>query len=127
MADPQGETSGGVESDREKYVTLETISELAWETHRAWEKILGEPPTLPWDNLSASRQREIMDGVRYILDNPHQPVFAQHDFWRATQHAKSPMALRDKQIDNFLDYEYLKWSQQMKARLYRHIVHAIVG
>lgn len=119
------EQSGEVESVRDKFVTLENISELAYESHRAWEKILGEPPTLPWDELAPEKQREWMDSVTHILNHPHAPVASQHDYWRSRKlsgpHAVPISGNCGKSFDE------LTFDQSRKAIICRFIVHAIVG
>jgi hypothetical protein len=107
--------------ERELYQTIDVIAQLGWETHRTWEHIIGDPPRLPWDELSPAAQEEIKIGVKYIIEHPTVPVHAQHDHWRAA------MAAAGHDHPNMVEWSELSYSQQMKARLWRHIVHAVIG
>ena len=91
------------------------------EAHRAWEKILGEQPTLSWDQLPAKTQQELSDSVQYVIDNPAAPVHGQHNHWRAL------MVSAGITSANMVEFDKLPWSQQRKAILWRNIIHAIVG
>jgi len=108
-------------NDRDLYQTLDVITELGWETHRAWEKIIGEDDTRSWDELYSDEKEELYSSVKWIIGHPTASVSAQHDAWRAN------MLLTKPSHPNLVPYEELPWPQQMKARLWRHIILAIVG
>jgi hypothetical protein len=114
--------AGDAADDREKYATLEVIAQLGWEAHRVWEEIIGEQPKLPWRDLPVERRQEIESGVQYILDHPQSTVAAQHSYWCAIQASKPTLRAL-----NMRPFEELPWAQQQKARLWRAIVHAMVG
>src|SRR5712691_3830218 len=117
---------------RDDLVTVENIARLAWESHITWEGIIGECPKPPYRTLTDDRQEEVCDSVRYILEHPTAPVAAQHDHWRARMamdgwtygETKSGAAMTHP---NLVEFDALPFAQQMKARLFRHIVHAVVG
>ncbi len=119
-------------SSRDDLVTIENIAQLGWQAHREWESIIGEPVKVEWEDLSEAWQRNVCDGVRYILEHPAAPVSAQHDHWRARMamdgwtygETKNGAAM---QHPNMVEFDRLSFPQQMKARLWRHIVHAVVG
>lgn len=119
-------SESAVEDDRQDFCTPEAIAELGWETHRAWERIIGDPPTLSWEQLSDSRRQEIIDSVKFIVEHPTAPVSAQHDNWRASQSAERRYG-DGPDSANMVPFDELPWSQQKKAVLWRHIVHAIIG
>ena len=106
QVDQSEEQAGHAADDREKYVTLEAIAELGWEAHRAWERIIGDYPTLQWHSLHPDRQEEIKQGVAFILNNPHAAVSAQHDHWRAIQASKPATKARPRET-NMVPYEQL--------------------
>ena len=120
------------QDDRASVQTLDVIAELGWEAHRAWEKIIGEPPSLTWDQLSPDRKRDLLDSVRYLIDHPITSVSTQHDHWRATRASQGWQAGEDRDVaqklhPNMVSFDELPFSQQMKARLWRHIVFAVIG
>jgi hypothetical protein len=110
-------------ADRAAFCTIEAIAELGWEAHRAWESIIGEGPKLAWEQMSDDRRAALCDGVKYILKHPAASTSAQHDYWRA----RRASTVGDDFHPNMVPFDQLPWAQQMKARLWRNIVHAIVG
>ena len=117
---------------RDDLVTIENIAKMCWNNHVTWESILGEQPRPPWTVLAEPMQNQVLDSVRYILEHPTAPVAAQHDHWRARMAMdgwtygleKSGAAMTHP---NLMEFDALPFAQQMKARLFRHIVHAVVG
>ncbi len=117
---------------RDDLVTIENIAQLGWQAHREWESIIGEQPKPAWDALTPAQQNDICDGVRYILEHPTVSVRVQHDYWRGRMamdgwcygETKNGAAM---QHPNMIEFDALPFAQQMKARLWRHIVHAVVG
>lgn len=107
------------ETEQEKFVNLESIAAVGWEALRAWGAVIGEAPWLTWERLTDDAKRECIDNVSYILDHPHSSISMQHDNWRARQ-----AALGRPDVGPF---DSLPFSQQVKAKIWRHIVHAIVG
>jgi len=108
-------------NDRDLYQTLDVITELGWETHRAWEKIIGEDDNPSWDELNYDEKQDLRESVEWIIVNPTASIYAQHDAWRARTVASNPTH------PNLVPYDELPWPQQMKARLWRHIILAIAG
>ena len=114
---------GGEEKgdDRQPFQNLWTICEVGWQSHIAWESMCGESPQLDWVNLSEERKHEIYELTLWTVEHPTSSVSAQHDAWRARMAAKG--------IDhpNMVPFDELPFSQQVKARLWRHIIFAVVG
>jgi len=108
-------------NDREMYQTLEVMAELGWECHRAWESIIGEKWTTPWEELLATQKDEIIESVKWLASHPTSSISAQHDAWRAR------MVIADPHHQNLVPFDDLPFSQQMKARLWRHIIFAVAG
>jgi hypothetical protein len=111
---------------------LGSIAELGWQAQLAWEHILGELPRLDWEDLPDKEKINVVFLVKWLLDNPTSSVSAQHDAWRARKAAdgwkdgerKDYQALTNPYMKPFDDLSPL---QQRKARLWRHIIFAMVG
>ena len=107
------------QDDRATYQTIDVVAEMAWETHRAWEKIIGEPEYPPWEFLPPGHKAKVLASVTWLIDHPTSSLIAQHDAWRAS--------LFGEPHDNAVPVDELPFSQQMKARLWRHIIFAVLG
>jgi hypothetical protein len=115
---------GGVEGlgdDAMNYRNLDTISELGWQAHKAWERIIGEQPKQDWRDLSDEQKESVRYGVRWLIEHPTSSLAVQHDAWRARTVGKG------EDHDNLIPFDELPFSQQMKARLWRHIIFAVLG
>lgn len=106
----------------EEIQSLEMICEIGDAAVRALEAALGEQPCIPYPEASADRQSELEAGVQYILGNAASPLSAQHDAWRARNFGR--LRLDDPRL---VPFDKLPPGLQLKARLWRHIVHAVVG
>ena len=111
--------------DRATYQTIDVVAEMAWETHRSWEKIIGEPEKTPWEFLPPGEKSKVISSVTWLIDHPTSSVAAQHDAWRAQRMGSS---IGDDFHPNMaLNFDDLPFSQKMKARLWRHILFAVLG
>jgi hypothetical protein len=108
-------------NDRYMYQTLDVITELCWETHRVWEKIIGEPNYVSWDELEDVERDELKQSVFWLIENPTSSVSAQHDAWRSRK------VIDADAHPNLVPFDELPWPQQMKARLWRHVILAVIG
>lgn len=108
--------------ERDELMTAETIAELAYECERRWEKIIGDAPRPDWDELDEARKLQLIAGVVWMLSHSSASLAQQHDHWRA-QTGKGDTSSEG----NALPYDDIPWAQQIKARLWRHLCHAIVG
>ncbi len=108
--------------ERDDLQQLEVIAEIGYEAVRALEKLRGEQPSLPWDELSEERRQELEDGVKFILERAASPLSAQHDAWRARNIGRLP-----KDDPRLVPFDQLSFGLQLKARIWRHIAHAVVG
>jgi hypothetical protein len=107
------------DNDRDLYATVDTVAELGWECHRAWEKIIGEAPRPAWDDLSEFAKDRLRASVKWLAQHPTSSVSAQHDAWRADNF--------DTGNPNLVPFDELPYPQQMKARLWRYIIFALMG
>jgi hypothetical protein len=116
--------------DRQQFQSLDAIAELGWQSHIAWERIIGEQPKPDWSALSPGQKVAIVDSVRWLIEHPTSSVVAQHDAWRARM-AGEGWLLGEHKDDvhhpNMIPFDELPFSQQMKARLWRHIIFAVLG
>jgi hypothetical protein len=110
--------------DREQFRNIDVIAELGWQSHIAWERIIDEQPKPDWSALSASQKVAIVDSVRWLIEHPTSSVAAQHDAWRARMASRG---LIENEHPNMVPFDDLPFSQQMKARLWRHIIFAVLG
>jgi hypothetical protein len=104
------------------YRSLDVIAELGWQAHIAWERIIGEQPKPDYNNLSNEHKDAVCRGVQWIVEHPTSSIATQHDAWRSRMASGG--------IDdhpNMVPFDELPFSQQMKARLWRHVVFAVLG
>jgi hypothetical protein len=102
--------------------SLETICAIGDAAIRELEAILGEVEGDPYEHASAEQQSETEAGVQFILDHPASPLSAQHDAWLA-RNTHRLFADDPRRVP----FDQLPFGLQLKARLWRHIVHAVVG
>ena len=105
--------------DRATYQTIDVVAEMAWESHVAWEQIIGENVKTHWEMLPPGDKAKVIASVTWLIDHPTSSVIAQHDAWRAS--------LAGEPHDNAVPFDELPFSQQMKARLWRHIIFSVLG
>jgi hypothetical protein len=111
----------GLGDDAINYRNLDAIAELGWQAHIAWERIIGEDPQQEWRDLNDAQKETVRHGVRWLVEHPASSIAVQHDAWRARKHALS------SDHPNMVPFDELPFSQQMKARLWRHIIFAVLG
>jgi hypothetical protein len=110
-------------NDRDMYKTLDVITELCWQCHLAWENIIGEEPQDDWGDLHEEDRYWLKQSVEWILQHPTASISSQHDAWRSRELGRG---LRDGH-PNLVAFDELPWPQQMKARLWRHVIMAVIG
>jgi len=103
------------------FQTLDVITELGWQCHLAWEKIIGEEPRRDWDDLPVDDKASLAESVMWLINHPSSSITAQHDAWRAKKISADP------DHHNLVPFDELPFPQQMKARLWRHIIFAVIG
>lgn len=120
------------EDDRAQFQRLEFIAELGWQAHIAWERIIGEIPKPDWRNLSSDQRSVLLQGVQWLIENPTSSISVQHDAWCASKAGNGweygeKKDLSRKIHPNMTCFDDLPFSQQMKARLWRHIIFAVLS
>jgi hypothetical protein len=115
------ETTPEADNDSDMYRTLDVISELCWETHQAWERIISEPELSCWEELTDVERARVIDSVKWFIDHPSATLSAEHDAWRARKILQNP------DHTNLVPYDELPFSQQVKLRLWRHTMLAVIG
>ena len=110
-------------NDQDMYRTLDVITELGWQCHLAWERIIGEESDCDysWDYLGEDDRNVLRESVKWLIEHPTSSISAQHDAWRERT------VLLDVGHVNLVPFDELPWPQQMKARLWRHVILAVVG
>ena len=117
--DPQFEARTDQEwLNKAELQSLETICEIGSAAVDALEEILGEDE----GDASVYKAEDVEAGVKFIVDNPAAPLAAQHQAWIERNRAR--LKPDDPRL---VPYEQLPFGMQLKARLWRHIVHAIIG
>jgi hypothetical protein len=106
------------------FKSVDIIAELGWQSHIAWERIIGEEPKPDWSALSPGQKVAIVESVRWLIEHPTSSVAVQHDAWRARKTGAIPL---DDFHPNMVPFDDLPFSQQMKARLWRHIIFAVLA
>lgn len=108
---------------KDELQSIETICEIGDGALQALEMILGarDVPDI-YPGCGSERARDLEAGVRFILDNPAATLAAQHEAWKERNRVR--LAPDDPRLAPF---DQLPFGQQLKARLWRHIVHAIIG
>ncbi len=105
--------------DRAKWQTIQVVSGLAWQVHASWESIIGEDDN---ENFPDDDElKKVIDSVQWLIDHPSATMAQQHNRWRSIK------AMDDPDHPNLVPFEELPFAQQMKARLFRHIVLAVLG
>lgn len=103
-------------------ITAGLLCAMVWDTHRAWERNIGEDSDGRYfDELDGVEQDLIAASVRWLIEHPTASISAQHDAWRAR------MTRIDMEHPNLKPFDELPFSQQMKARLWRHVILAMIG
>lgn len=121
--DFEGPQTVDAQADRETLITAELMCSMVWDTHRAWEYNIGEGlDEREFGELEESEQDRIASSVRWLIEHPTASISAQHDAWRS----------RTKFGDteghpNAKPFDELPFAQQMKARLWRHVILAMIG
>ena len=127
----EGVQFGGGEpapDDRATYQTIDVVAEMAWETHRSWERIIGENVKTHWEMLPPGDKAKVIASVTWLIDHPTSSLIAQHDAWRALRMGRiGTEIVDDDSHPNMVPFDELPFSQQMKARLWRHIIFAVLG
>jgi hypothetical protein len=119
------------ETEWKPYLDLSYIAEVGYAAQLAWEGIIEEPAPFWWE-LSLEHKSDVVLLVKWLLDNPTCSIAAQHDAWRAKKvdggwkygEEKDDI---DKTSPYMRPFDELTPTQQRKARLWRHIIFAMVG
>lgn len=113
-------------------VSIEDIAHLCHEMSRTWCAIIGEEAMPPWMECDDLAHQGTIEGVEYVINYPASSLAQQHDVWRARRagegwHYGEEKNIAKKVSPNMIEFDKLPWAQQVKDRLFRHIVHAIIG
>lgn len=111
---------------------IDTAAALAHEVNRVWCSMLGDFSQPAWPDAPDWQRESAINGVQFHMDNPSAGDSASHDNWMAEKVAdgwvygdvKDPDA---KTHPCIVPFDQLPEEQQIKDRLFRSVVHAIMG
>jgi hypothetical protein len=120
------------ETEWKPYLDLACIAEVGWAAQLAWEGVLNDYSSDGFYDITKEDRDAAVFLVKWLLDNPTCSISAQHDAWRAKK-VECGWSYGDEKNYGFKTSPYLKPFdeltplQQRKARLWRHIIFAMVG
>lgn len=109
----------------------EDIARVVYEQNRAYCAALGDHSFGPWEEAPDWQKGTIIDGIQFHIDNPAAGESASHDNWMQYKLAdgwtygevKDP---EHKKHPCLVAFDHLPIEQQIKDRLFRNTVHALV-
>jgi hypothetical protein len=110
-------------NDRDLLTTVDVISELCWKTHRAWETVIGEDGDflIDFNDMEEFEKDSIRESVKWFIAHPTASLSQEHEAWCARKEKTEP------DHPNIASYDDLPFSQQVKIRLWRHTILAVIG
>lgn len=108
----------------------ERIARVVHEANRAYCAALGDFSQLPWDEAPAWQRDSAVNGVKFVLANPHEGPDANHQNWLRQKlregwkygPVKDPEKLEHPCM---VAFEQLPEEQQVKDVLFRSVVLAL--
>lgn len=105
---------------------------IAHEVNRAYCQALGDQSQPPWSDAPAWQRKSLIDGARYIVENPKSTPADQHANWLRHKFAdgwtwgpvKDVIA---KKHPCMKDYEELPQAQRIKDALFRAVIKATLS
>lgn len=110
-------------------MTLEQIAKIAHEVSRVWYRYNGDTKQPSWDEIPDQQKQSMMDGVRFILNNPDVGPELQHDRWLESKKAEGwsygpEVDVLQKEHPCFVPFSDLSREQQFKDVLFGTVVRA---
>jgi hypothetical protein len=105
---------------------------VAYEVNRAYCEAIGENTQLKWEDAPNWLRASLIDGVRFIIENPKATARDQHNNWLRVKHADGwtwgPCKNVDlKQHPCMRDYDELPQVQRVKDHLFRAVVKSTLA
>jgi hypothetical protein len=110
-------------NDRDLLTTVDVIAELCWKTHCAWETVIGEDGDflIDFNDMEEFEKDRIRDSVKWFIEHPTASLSQEHNAWVDRKAATDP------NHPNIAQYTDLPFAQQVKLRLWRHTILAVIG
>ncbi len=113
-------------------IKINDIAMVCHELNRAYCQALGDDSQPPWEDAPDWQKNSALCGVIFHMSNPDAGDSASHDNWLADKKAdgweygpvKDPQAKRHPCI---MPFDQLPLEQQIKDRLFRQTVHALLA
>lgn len=110
----------------------EPIARVCHEANRAYCATLGDFSQSPWESAPEWQRQSAISGVAFHLNNPDASASASHDNWLRDKERGGwrygPVKDADrKEHPCLVPFDQLPPEQQAKDRLFRCIVHALIG
>ena len=111
--------------------SVEEVARMCHETNRLYCNKLGDYTQVPWDFSPEWLQKSVIDGVTFHMNNPNADASASHENWlrfKAIDGWKyGPVKdIEKKEHPCYLPFADLPFEQQVKDRLFKAIVHAML-
>lgn len=106
---------------------LEHIAETCHNINKAFCKAHGDSSQPDWKDAPEWQKKSLMDGVRFVLENPGVTSEMQHDNWMSLKLSEGWKYGPVKDIDKkehpcMVPYDKLPKEQQAKDALFRAVV-----
>jgi len=111
-------------------ISIFDIAKVIHQANKAYCESLGDKSQVNWEDASVNIRESVIDGVRFVVDNPLASARALHNNWLAFKKAdgwiygeeKDPIK---KTHPYFVPYEALPVEQQTKDSMFNKIVGAL--
>jgi|GEM_PF-630525 len=111
---------------------MEVAAQLCHEVNRVWCRLFQDYSQPSWHDAPKWQTESALDGVAFHVANPDAGASSSHDNWMAQKDAdgwvygetKDPEA---KTHPCMVPFDELPEDQQIKDRLFKAIVHAVMG
>jgi hypothetical protein len=110
-------------------MTREDVAKIAHEANRAYCETLGDHSQVPWESAPQWQKDSALTGVNLHVDNPDAGPEASHISWYNEKQKDGwvwgPVKNPDKKEHPcMMPFNQLPLDQQLKDRLFRHVVMA---
>jgi hypothetical protein len=106
------------------------IAQICHEANRALCQINGDDSQKPWIEAPDWQRASAINGVVFVIKNPHLGLSAQHDNWRLEKEKAGWIYGKEKDENKkthpcLVDFEALPKNQQNKDALFKAIILAL--
>ena len=113
-------------------IEIVAIAKVCHEANRAFCAVNGDESQMYWNVAPAWQRQSAIEGVQFHMDNPDARYEDAHEKWMKRKLLEGwiwgpEKDEGSKQHPCIMPFEMLPDHQQAKDRLFRSIVHALVG